>query len=126
MWTVTQAFEQEEVKESKLPGQLHRSEVPTEQTWDMTTVFPSIEKWEEAFAAVTGKRELLTQYRGRLTESADALYAAIRNRQDVMLELSSLGAYAFHREDEDTSNPLFLAMKGRLGSVFASFLGEDA
>ena len=126
MWTVTQAFEQEEVKESKLPGQLHRSEVPTEQTWDMTTVFPSIEKWEEAFAAVTGKRELLTQYRGRLTESADALYAAIRNRQDVMLELSSLGAYAFHREDEDTSNPLFLAMKGRLGAVFASFLGEDA
>lgn len=126
MWTVTQAFEQEEVKESKLPGQLHRSEVPIEQTWDMTTVFPSIEKWEEAFAAVTGKRELLTQYRGRLTESADALYAAIRNRQDVMLELSSLGAYAFHREDEDTSNPLFLAMKGRLGAVFASFLGEDA
>ncbi len=126
MWTVTQAFEQEEVKESKLPGQLHRSEVPIEQTWDMTTVFPSIEKWEEAFAAVTGKRELLTQYRGRLTESADTLYAAIRNRQDVMLELSSLGAYAFHREDEDTSNPLFLAMKGRLGAVFASFLGEDA
>lgn len=129
MWIDTQVlkeFEEEEAKEEKSARQLHRSEVPIEQTWDMTTVFPSIEKWEEAFTALVAKRELLTQYRGRLTESADALYEAIQNRQEIMINLGMLGAYAFHREDEDTSNPVFLAMKGRLGAVFASFMGEDA
>jgi oligoendopeptidase F len=128
MWIDTQILEQEqrEAKESGSVKQLHRSEVPVEQTWDMTTVFPSVEAWEEAFAELLPKRELLTEYRGRLTESAEALYEAIRTRQEFMIELMKIGAYAFHRADEDTSDTTFLAMKGRLGAVIASAMGDDA
>ncbi len=126
MWIETQRFEQQEVKESGSVKQLHRSEVPAEQTWDMTTIFPSVEKWEEAFAALMAKRGLLTEYMGRLTESADALYEAVRTRQEVMIDLTKIAAYAFHRADEDTSDPVFLAMKGRLGSAIALAMGDDA
>ncbi len=128
MWIDTQLLEQEqrEAEESGSVKQLHRSEVPVEQTWDITTVFPSVEAWEEAFAELLPKRGLLTEYRGRLTESAEALYEAVRTRQEFMIELMKIGAYAFHRADEDTSDTTFLAMKGRLGAVIASAMGDDA
>lgn len=127
MWIDTKLFEEQDVKESaESAKQLRRSEVPVEQTWDMTTVFPSIEKWEEAFKELVAKNGLLTQYRGRLTESADALHEAIRHREEVLMDMSKIAIYAFHRGDEDTSDPVFLAMKGRLGAVIATLMGEDA
>ncbi len=126
MWDFSKRFDQTEEKETGAQKQLQRSEVPVEQTWDMTTVFPNVESWEEAFAELSTKRDILTHYQGRLTESADALYEAVSNRESLMVELMKIAIYAFHRGDEDTSDPTFLAMKGRLGAMIATFMGEDA
>ena len=115
---------EEEMKEPA--RQMKRSEVPLEQTWDMTTVFPALEDWEKAFEDLSAQKDSVTRYMGRLAESADTLYEAIKGRETLMDDLWKLATYAFHRSDEDTADPVFLAMKGRLGALIAALMGEDA
>ena len=107
-------------------GQVKRSHVAVEKTWDMTTVYPGLEDWEAAFSQLAGQKDQIGLYQGRLTESADTLYQAIQHRESLMMDLWKLAVYAFHRSDEDTSDPGFLAMKGRLGALMAALMGEDA
>ena len=106
--------------------QLTRSEVPVEQTWDMTTVFAGLEAWEAALADLAARKDQVATYSGRLTESARTLLEAIELREDLMDDLWRVAVYAFHRSDEDTADPVFLAMKGRLGALMAALMGEDA
>ncbi len=106
--------------------QLTRSEVPVEQTWDMTTVFAGLEAWEAALADLAARKDQVATYAGRLTESARMLLEAIELREDLMDDLWRVAVYAFHRSDEDTADPVFLAMKGRLGALMAALMGEDA
>ena len=115
--------EEEKVSAGK---QIKRAEVPLDQTWDMTTVFPGLEEWEAAFTKLAGQKDQISLYKGRLAESGQTLYEAIKIRECLMMDLWKLAVYAFHRSDEDTADPSFLAMKGRLGSLMAVLMGEDA
>ncbi|NLO56730.1 MAG: oligoendopeptidase F, partial [Thermovirga sp.] len=106
--------------------QMKRSEVPVEQTWDMSTVFAGLDEWEASFADLSEKKDQVKKYAGRLSESAETLFEAIRNREVIVNQLWMLATYAFHRADEDTADPVFLAMKGRFGALMAVLMGEDA
>ncbi len=114
------------IKEKKPERQAKRSELPREQTWDMTRVFPSLDAWEASFADLASRKQELTRYRGRLSESASCLLQAIKDRQAITEGLGKLATYAYHRSDEDTGNPEYLAMKDRFGSLLAVLMGEDA
>ena len=114
------------IKEDEPKRQLKRSEVPREQTWDMTTVFPTLEAWEESFSDLSARKDELTRYRGRLAGSAADLFDAIQGRQAITDALGRLATYAFHRSDEDTADPVLLAMKDRFGALLATLMGEDA
>ncbi|NLA71457.1 MAG: oligoendopeptidase F [Clostridiaceae bacterium] len=117
---------EEQTETRQAVKQVKRSQVPVEQTWDMTTVFPSLEAWEASFVDVSSKKDAITKYQGKLAESADTLLVAIKSREAIMDELTRLAIYAFHRSDEDTADPVFLAMKGRLGALLAAMMGDDA
>ncbi|NLA96070.1 MAG: oligoendopeptidase F family protein, partial [Clostridiaceae bacterium] len=105
---------------------MKRSEVPAEQTWDMTTVFADPDTWEASFADLSGEMGQVGKYSGRLSESAETLFEAIKHREAIALQLWTLATYAFHRSDEDTADPVFMAMKGRFGALMAAVMGEDA
>ncbi len=83
--------------------QLKRVEIPVEQTWDMASVFPDLDAWEQAFSELSTRLGEVVAYRGRLSESADTLYQAIKNREDIIDGLMRVGIYAMHRSDEDTA-----------------------
>ncbi|NLB50017.1 MAG: oligoendopeptidase F family protein, partial [Clostridiaceae bacterium] len=36
---------------------MKRSEVPVEQTWDMSTVFAGLDEWEASFADLSEKKD---------------------------------------------------------------------
>ncbi len=106
--------------------QLKRVEIPVEQTWDMASVFPDLDAWEQAFSELSTRLGEVVAYRGRLSESADTLYQAIKNREDIIDGLMRVGIYAMHRSDEDTADTTFIAMKGRFGALMAQVMGADA
>lgn len=49
---------------------LTRDEVPVELTWDLSTIFPSDEAWEEEFKQIEQLISEAEKYKGKATESA--------------------------------------------------------
>ncbi len=119
-------IKEDDANKKKAAKQMKRSEVPLEQTWDMTTVFAGLDAWEASFADLSGKMDQVGKYSGRLSESAETLFEAIKHRETMALQLWTLATYAYHRSDEDTADPVFMAMKGRFGALMAALMGEDA
>src|SRR5262249_42335492 len=69
-------------KEAKpMPTTLPRgSEVPSEQPWDLASIFPSDAAWDEAARAAEAAIPDLDRFRGRLAEAATPLFEALQMR----------------------------------------------
>lgn len=90
-----------------------REELPLESTWDLTTIFPTDEAWEEAFQAASEKVAELKQYEGTLDEGADAFLKALEAMLSVFREASVVYTYAHLKNDQDTGNSTYQAMSDR-------------
>ena len=55
-----------------------RSEVPAEDTWDLSDIFPSEEAWQAEFEALKALPEKAAAFRGTLGKSAADLLAWFR------------------------------------------------
>jgi oligoendopeptidase F len=69
------------VVETAVEKQLTRDQVAIEDTWDLSSIFTSIEEWQAELSGIDGQVAKVVSYRGRLGESAtvvkeafDALY----------------------------------------------------
>jgi oligoendopeptidase F len=115
-----------ELRKTSASAPLKRSDVPIEQTWDLTTVFVDDDAWEKAFSELKSKRGTFGAYQGQLKSSSETLLEAIHLKESVEMALGKLFVYAFHRSDEDTANTVYLAMKARVGALLAELMGEAA
>lgn len=84
-----------------------RSNVPTQQTWDLTGLFPSNEAWEEELAKLNENIVEVTQYKGRLGESAQLLLAGLEAYEKLQMRFIRVAAYAHLRSSEDGTNSLY-------------------
>ena len=71
-----------------------RSEIPVADTWDVESIFPSVEAWEEAVARAPEQLERLAGFEGRLTESAATLADWMAALEDVFREMARIRVYA--------------------------------
>ena len=55
---------------------LKRNEVPTELTWDISTVFESVEVFEKAFKEIEELLPKAQNYQSKLSSSAEFLFDA--------------------------------------------------
>ena len=60
-----------------------RFEIPEEVTWDLTDIFANDEEWEAYYAQTESMLEEYDSFRGRLSESADVLYAALKLEDEI-------------------------------------------
>jgi oligoendopeptidase F len=90
-----------------------RSEVPIEDQWDLTSIFPNDVVWEEEFAALETLIGNAMSYQGRLGESAERLLEALRYRDELFSRLETLYVYAHLNEDTDTTNAKYQGMSSR-------------
>jgi oligoendopeptidase F len=101
------------------------SSVPERETvdaaykWDLESLFPSDEAWEQAFEDVQERLADLQAYEGRLTEDAETLLEALETYEAIMREVDNVGAYARMRRDEDTRDSEFQALASRAQSLGA-------
>ena len=90
-----------------------RSEVPAEDTWDLSELFESDEAWTaelEALKAFPGK---IAAFEGRLCESAETLLEALQLEDEISVRLGRLYTYASCRSDEDTGNGFYQDLRGK-------------
>lgn len=108
-----------------------RAEVPEEQTWRLTDLFPTESDWEREVEEIAAAATRVTQYRGRLGEGAGVLLACLTEYERLRERMTRAAAYASLRFAEDGSDPRNQAVNARgralmaqMGAAFAFLPSE--
>ena len=90
-----------------------RSKVKPSDCWDLGSLFPDDDAWEEAFGKWGKRIPGYAKFRGRLAEGAKTLAGCLKF--DVNLDRAGerLGTYAFLKTAEDTADSQYQRMQGR-------------
>lgn len=103
----------------KLPA---RSQVQTENTWRMEDIYPSDADWKKEYEALEAQIPKISQYEGRLGESAKVLleYLQLRDRLSLMAE--RLSVYAGQKSHEDLGNSKYQDLVSQAASLTSKLM----
>ncbi|MDX9852071.1 MAG: hypothetical protein RBT01_16280, partial [Anaerolineaceae bacterium] len=73
---------------------LKRAEVPVEQTWNLVTIFPSLEAWEQALQGIDARIDTIAPFRNTLSQSAQQLFNCLQVTEQVSREMEKIFLYA--------------------------------
>ncbi|ENQ3107530.1 oligopeptidase F. Metallo peptidase. MEROPS family M03B [Bacillus sp. 491mf] len=96
-----------------------RSEIEVENTWRLEDIFQTDAEWETEFQAVKELLPKLTEFKGKLGESADALLETLQYEDEISMRLGKLYTYAHMRYDQDTTNSAYQALNDRATSLYS-------
>ena len=102
-----------------------RSEVPTADRWDLSSLYATDADWEAAFAAWEATFPGYAQFRGTLAQGPGRIAELMRFDAACDRAGEALGTYAFLRTAEDQGDSGFQRMKGRYEAA-ATKAGEAA
>lgn len=97
-----------------------REEIPTEYTWDLTTIYPNDEAWEQNIADLEGMLPNVAALQNTIGQSAQALLRALKLRDEIQMRLWQIYIYAGRRKDSDSTDPAGQALEERAGSLVAT------
>ena len=90
-----------------------RSDIPKEYTWDLESIFPTNEDWENNIKALQQRLPELEALKGTLAQSGQTLLAVLQKRDELFEKLETVFVYASMRKDEDTTNSTYQGMYDR-------------
>ncbi len=109
------------------PAPASSTQVPTREsldpryTWDLTSIFPSWEAWEAAFADLDAGISAYRQYEGTLGQGPEQLLRALKGR-DALGQLSyRVWYYPSLQYDEDQRNNTLNAKRQRVQLLMAKW-----
>lgn len=94
-----------------------RNEVKVEDTWDLTPLYAADEDWENDFKWLQDEYPKVSQFRGHLGDSAQALREALEFEKNLDMRIERLHHYASLKVTEDSSNNVSLTREARLESL---------
>ena len=81
---------------------LQRNEINEKDTWDLSTIFETDQKWEEELALLTEDTKQAASLEGHLLDSAESLLDITELYLDLSRRLEKLYVYAHMKNDQDT------------------------
>lgn len=99
---------------------LKRSEVPVEQTWDLSDLFTSHNKWENELQSIQNDVQEVTKFRGKLGEDAETLFNCLTTLADFQKRVIRVATYASLRSNADGSDPENQRDSAKVASALAS------
>lgn len=103
-----------------------RKDVPAEHKWHLEDMYPTDADWEKDFEKAKTYPERLAAKQGKISTSAADLLEYLRTDDELTVLLNDLANYAHRRSDEDTRDPVYQSMKGRLEPLFVEITGAGA
>ena len=100
-----------------------RDQIATEDTWDLTLLYATPEKWEEDFAALQGGYPGISPFKGHVGESARTLRDTLEFEKALNLKIERLYHYAQLKMSEDSSDDANLRRDGQLKNLLTK-IGE--
>jgi len=123
---VAETNQQQEVQKAQ-----QRSEIDDKYKWSLKDIYPDTIAWQADFDLLQSRMGELENYRGRLGESAETLYACLALEDSLNIVLGRLYVYAFLKQDEDTRiseyqqlGSKIAALDTRFGSI-ASYINPE-
>jgi len=110
---------------------LMRADLPDSDKWDLTHLFTGVDKWTEDLAWIQRTYPKITEWKGRLGESAETLGACLEFEKSLDQRIERSSHYASLQLAEDSAHPDYLARMGQLQNLLtkiseaASFLGPE-
>ena len=94
-----------------------REDVPEELTWKLEDIFPTDQDWGEAFNELQKDISKMSDFQGKLGESATQLLNMFTLQDELSERLGKLYTYAHMRYDQDTTNDNYQAMNQKAESI---------
>lgn len=98
---------------------LKRSEVPVEQTWDLTDLFADRTAWEAELDAIAHDLSTVTAYKGKLAQGPAILAACLDAQEALHKRLAGVLSYANFRFSADGTESSYQADNARAGALWA-------
>lgn len=100
-----------------------RKDVPEKYKWNLSDIYPTVEDWQSDVKMLNGEVDNLSSYKGKLGESANILYDALKSSSDFSKTLSKAWVYASNYSNEDLNNSDAQAMMQQM-TALGTKLGE--
>ncbi len=94
-----------------------RSEVPLSDTWNLTPLYLNADAWEENFTKLQADYGEISNFRGKVAESALALRDALEFEKSIDLRTERLSQYAALRVAENAADDASLSREARFDSL---------
>ncbi len=105
---------------------MKRNEVPTEQTWNIESLFTRKEAWESELEVLIASVPILASFSGRLGESGVVLLEALTTHFALQSRAFNTTLYAFMQASTEATNPEFAQMKSQSEMVAAALQSAAA
>lgn len=96
-----------------------RNEIEQKYKWNIEAMYSDNESWNKDIEEALSKAKDYEKYQGKLTESAVTLLQALKDKDDMWLQLERAYVYARMKRDEDNRVSDYQAMTDKCFSVIA-------
>jgi oligoendopeptidase F len=100
-----------------------RDQLPDADKWDLTQLFENVTKWQEDVAWITREYPRITEWRGRIGESADTLASLLEFESALDRKIERVYHFASLQLAEDSANNEYLTRVGQLQNLMTN-IGE--
>ena len=95
-------------------GLIERDRIEDSYKWNLTDIYESDNKWENDFASLEMKASKLSEFNGKLNQSAKSLYDCLKFDEEIGIVLDKLHLYSMLAKDLDLMNEKHQGMYDRL------------
>lgn len=96
-----------------------RSEIPSELTWDLSSMYADDAQFEAAFSEIEALTSAFSKHESTLTQSAEDLFNALSERNTLLSSIEKLYVYSHLKSDQDTANATYQALHTRAMGLYA-------
>jgi len=96
-----------------------RSEIPTEYTWDLTTVYADDDAWGQAAEALQAQLPEAERLKGSVASGPAGLLKALQFRDGLYRRMERIHVYASMRKDSDSADAAAQGLTERAGTLLA-------
>lgn len=103
-------------KKDRLPL---RSETNPADCWKIEDLYANDELWEQEYQKLNERMQDFQKWQGKLGDSADHLYQALQEKDEISKLLENVYVYAGQKNHEDTGNGTYQQMNGKAQMLMA-------
>lgn len=98
-----------------------RDQLPEKDTWNLADLYATDEAWKTEKDRLAQEMLKASQYKGKLTQSASDLLAALTFNSVLAKDMVRLSSYASMKSDQETRVTKYAGMKQELQQLFAQY-----